>query len=284
MSETYMSQIITGNSESALTEEELQEVEKYYTTIDLSDSAAIIEYGLDVQKRLSELSERMLSGIYSQDMENIGSTLDTTVAYLRDIEEENNRVTLFRSKKQKNMREKYCRAKQNVDSLTDTLQKHQIQLMKNCALISQLNHMQAVFFRELKVRIIAADRKLNDCRLLLAQLQKKAAVSGLEQDSLEVVKLNTQIDKLEKRMQALLLTEAVSVQSEALIHFAQSNQTTMAQKLQTILLNTIPLWKEQMILAIKSASNNSMPDTNKVLMDKLSEVICIQNQKLEIEG
>lgn len=284
MSETYMSQIMTDNSESALTEEELQEVEKYYTTIDLSDSAAIIEYGLDVQKKLSELSERMLSGIYSQGMENIGSTLDTTVAYLRDIEEENNRVTLFRSKKQKNMREKYCRAKQNVDSLTDTLQKHQIQLMKNCALISQLNHMHTVFFRELKVRIIAADRKLNDCRLLLVQLQNKAAVSGLEQDVLEVVKLNTQIDKLEKRMQALLLTEAVSVQSEALIRFAQSNQTTMAQKLQTILLNTIPLWKEQMILAIKSASNNTMPDTNKVLMDKLSEVICIQNQKLKIEG
>ncbi|MBQ7944023.1 MAG: toxic anion resistance protein [Lachnospiraceae bacterium] len=279
-----MSQIMTDNSESALTEEELQEVEKYYTTIDLSDSAAIIEYGLDVQKKLSELSERMLSGIYSQGMENIGSTLDTTVAYLRDIEEENNRVTLFRSKKQKNMREKYCRAKQNVDSLTDTLQKHQIQLMKNCALISQLNHMHTVFFRELKVRIIAADRKLNDCRLLLVQLQNKAAVSGLEQDVLEVVKLNTQIDKLEKRMQALLLTEAVSVQSEALIRFAQSNQTTMAQKLQTILLNTIPLWKEQMILAIKSASNNTMPDTNKVLMDKLSEVICIQNQKLKIEG
>ncbi len=243
MSKTNMSHIIAGNSESPLTEDELQEVEKYYSAINLADPVAIMEYGLDVQKKLSELSEKMLSCIHSQDMDHIGNTLDTTVAYLKEMEEGNDRAALSKDKKSKNMREKYRQAKQNVDHLVDTLQKHQIQLMKNCALMSQLNHMNTVFFRELKVQMIAADRKANDCRILFSQLQNKAIASGLKQDALEVAKLSAQIDRLEKRIQALQLTKSVAVQSEALIHHVQSNQTTMAQRLQTILLDIIPIWK-----------------------------------------
>ena len=243
MSEKNMSQVITGNSDGSLTEEEVQEVEKYYTTIDLSDPVAIMEYGLDVQKKLSELSERMLSCIHSQDMEDIESTLDKTVAYLKEMEEEKDRAALSKGKKSKNVREKYRQAKQNVEHLADTLQKQQIQLMKNCALMSQLNHMHAVFFCELKFQIIAADRKANDCRILFAQLQNKAVASGLKQDALEVAKLSNQIDRLEKRMQALQLTKSVAVQTEALIQHVHSNQTTMAQRLQTILVNIISHWK-----------------------------------------
>lgn len=306
---TDLLQTIDFTSEHHLTKDELQEIETYYQTIDLSDSTAILEYGSDVQKKLSELSERMLSSLHSQDMEDISNALDTTVTYLKDIEDENKRFTLSQSKKQKSMREKYRHAQQNVNNITNTLQKHQIQLMKNCALLDQLNHMNTVFFRDLNIRILAATKKLTDCKQqLLPQLQNKAASSGLEQDVQQVAELNAQLDNLTKRIQALELTKNVALQSAPLIRLVQSNQATMAEKLQTTLLNTIPLWKNQMILTLsmehtlqtvsaqqkmhslinnvffknakkfKSASTNTMIETNKMLMDNLSEVSRIQKQ------
>ena len=291
MSEDLL-QTISSAPESHLTEDELQEVEKYYNTIDLSDSAAIIEYGSDVQKKLSELSSRMLSSLHSQDMDDIGNALDTTVSYLKDIEDENNKFSLSKKKKQTSIKEKYRQAQQNVDSITETLQKHQIQLMKNCALLSQLNHMNTVFFRDLNVRIVAANKKLNECKQL----------SGTQ----DAAQLLSQIDSLEKRIQALKLTQTVSLQTAPLIRLVQSNQAAMAEKIQTTLLNTIPLWKNQVILTLSmehtiqtssaqqqihsavnkgffknvkkliSTSNNTMLDTNKMLMDNLSEVSHIQ--------
>lgn len=304
-----MLQIIANAPESHLTEAELQEVETYYHAINLSDSTAILEYGSDVQKKLSELSERMLSSLHSQDMDAIGKALDTTVAYLKEIEDENRRFTFSKNKKQKSMRDKYRQAQQNVDNIMDTLQKHQIQLMKDCALLNQLNHMNSVFFRDLNVCIVAANKKLNDCKQhLLPQLQSEASASGLAHDAQEVAALTSQMEQLEKRIQALKLTQTVALQSAPLIRLVQSNQTTMAEKIQTTLLNTIPLWKNQIsfalsmehtlqltsaqqqihsvvkkgffkkIKALQSVSDNTILDSNRMLMDSLTEVSRIQKQ------
>lgn len=300
---------LASTPESHMTEAELQEVENYYHSIDLSDSTAILEYGSDIQKKLSELSERILSSLQSQDMDEIGKALDTTVTYLKEIEDENHRFTLSKNKKQKSMREKYHQAQQNVDSIMDTLQKHQIRLMKNCALLNQLNHMNTVFFRDLNVCIVAANKKLTDCKQhLLPQLQSQTSASGLSHDAQEVAALTSQMEQLEKRIQALKLTQTVALQSAPLIRLVQSNQTTMAEKIQTTLLNTIPLWKNQIsfalsmehtlqltaaqqqmhsvvkkgffnkIKALQSVSNDTILDSNKLLMDSLSEVSRIQKQ------
>lgn len=311
MSDTYLNedmlQTIANDPESHLTEKELLEVETYYQAIDLSDSATMIEYGSDVQKKLSELSTRMLSQLHSHDMDDIAHALDTTVSYLKAIEDENNKFSLSKKKKELSIRETYQKAQQNVDSISEILQKHQIQLMKNCTLLDQLNHMNTVFFRDLTVRIVAANRKITDCKLIqLPQLQTKAAASGLEQDSQAVTTLLSQLNQLEKRIEALKLTQTVSLQSAPLIRLVVSNQVSMAEKIQNTLLNTIPLWKNQVIISLsmehalqtesaqqkmhsviskglfkhtknfKSFNSNTMLDTTRLLMDTLSEVSHIQ--------
>ena len=219
--------------------------------INMFDATAIISFGADTQKKLSDLSGSMLGSLNTQDIDDIGETLDETIGYLRCIEEEENKFTFFKRAKAESMRNRYREAEKNVEKISNTLQEHQVRLMKDCAMLDQMYHMNTVYFRELNVKIAAGKRKLEQCQLSdLPALEQKAIQSGLAQDAQACTDLKNQMDRLEKKIYELELTRSISLQSAPQIRLIQSNEATMAEKIQSTLLNTIPLWKNQIVLAL----------------------------------
>ena len=269
--------------ETTLTAKEQLQIEEYCTAINMADSTAVIDYGSDIQKKLSELSSRMLANLNSQSMDNISDVLDTTLRYLSCVEEEpKTKKGLFsRKPKERSAREKYQDAEKNVDRVTVVLQQHQIQLMKDCAMLTQLYEMNKVYFRELNIRIEAGKRKLEQCRKVdLPALEQHARTSGLAQDAQAVADLKNQMDRLEKKVHELELTGSVALQSAPLIRMIQSNQSSMAAKLQSTLLNTIPLWKNQVIMALNmeqtkenlSAEKKTQTSINKLIKQNTGDI------------
>lgn len=242
-----------NSTETTFSAKEQLLVEEYCVALNMADSTAVIDYGSDIQKKLSELSSRMLANLNSQSMESISEVLDTTLRYLNCVEEEKEaKKGLFSRKvKERSVREKYKDAEKNVDRVTVVLQQHQIQLMKDCAMLTQLYQMNTVYFQELNIRVAAGKRKLEQCRKVdLPALEKVATQTGLAQDAQAVADLKNQMDRLEKKVHELELTGSVALQSAPLIRMIQSNQSSMAAKIQSTLLNTIPLWKNQIIMAL----------------------------------
>lgn len=287
MSSTLMSydmlQTIANNPEINLTEDELRQVDECVKSIDLSDSTAVIAYGSDVQKKLSELSGSMLTNLNAQDIDDIGEVLDTTVGYLRDIEEEKAKFSFFKKAKELSVREKYREAEKNIDKVTDSLQQHQVRLMKDCAMLDQMYQMNTVYFRDLNVKIAAGKRKLDDCKHLeIPALEKKAIESGLAQDAQAVTDLKSQMDRLEKKIYELELTRTISLQSAPQIRLIQSNQATMAEKIQSTLLNTIPLWKNQVVLALGMEHTRQAVKAEKEINDMTNKLLLKNAETLKL--
>lgn len=261
-------QLMTNENpiETTLSAKEQLQVEECCKAINMADSTAIIDYGSDIQKKLSELSGRMLSNLNSQSMENISDVLNTTIKYLTyaDEETETKKGFLSRKTRDRSAREKYRDAEKNVDRVSVVLQQHQIRLMKDCAMLTQLYQMNTVYFKELNVYIEAGKKKLAQCRQTdLPALEKRALETGLAQDAQAVADLKNQMDRLEKKVHELELTGSVSLQSAPLIRMIQSNQSSMAAKIQSTLLNTIPLWKNQVIMALNMEQTQETVSTEK---------------------
>ncbi len=255
VSDTLMSydmlQTIADNPEINLTEEEVALVETRCQEIDLNNATAVISFGADIQKKLSELSGSMLGSLNSQDISDIGETLEETIGYLRCIEDEEDKFTFFKKKKENSIRERYKEAEKNIDKVSNTLQEHQVRLMKDCAMLDQMYHMNTVYFRDLNICIAAGKRKLEQCRLTeFPALEQKAIQSGLAQDAQASNDFKNQMDRLEKKIYELELTRSISLQAAPQIRLIQSNEAVMAEKIQSTLLNTIPLWKNQVVLAL----------------------------------
>lgn len=245
-------------------ETELACMEDFSKSIDLSNSTAIIEYGSDTQKKLSELSGRMLATLNSQSMEDITGVLNTTIGYLNSMEKEKEKPSVFKKRREISLRQKYREAEYNVNKATALMQQHQMQLMKDCALLNQMHVMNDVYYRELQVKIAAGKQKLLNCRQTdLPLLETRAKSTGLSQDTQAVADLHNQMDRLEKKLHELELTASISLQSAPLIRMIQSNQSAMATKIQSTLLNTIPLWKNQVVLALGMEQAKQMTSTEK---------------------
>lgn len=255
------------------TPEELTKIESYRQSIDLNNSTALIEYGTDLQQRLSELSGRMLNLLNTQNVDDINQLLGTTIGYLQAMEEEKEKFSFFKKKKEMSLREKYRATERNVDRITVSLQERQLQLMKDCAMLTQMQRMNDIYQRDLNMKITAGRQKLEDCRQnQLPALEQRASETGLVQDSQAVSNHKNQLDRLEKKLHELELSIAIAQQSAPLIQMIQSNQTAMATKLQSTLLNTIPLWKNQVVLALgmeqaKQAANSGQKAN--AMMNKL---------------
>lgn len=255
------------------TPEELTKIESYRQSIDLNNSTALIEYGTDLQQRLSELSGRMLNLLNTQNVDDINQLLGTTIGYLQAMEEEKEKFSFFKKKKEMSLREKYRATERNVDRITVSLQDRQLQLMKDCAMLTQMQRMNDIYQRDLNMKITAGRQKLEDCRQnQLPALEQRASETGLVQDSQAVSNHKNQLDRLEKKLHELELSIAIAQQSAPLIQMIQSNQTAMATKLQSTLLNTIPLWKNQVVLALgmeqaKQAANSGQKAN--AMMNKL---------------
>lgn len=238
-----------------LSPEERRMVEEFAAKIDLHSSNMILQYGAGAQKKMADFSETALENVRTKDLGEVGEMLASVVSELRTLEEEEDKgfFSFFKKSGNKlaNMKAKYEKAEGNVERICDALESHQIQLLKDIAMLDKMYELNVTYFKELSMYIAAGKRKLEEVRNTeMAQLEAKAKGSGLPEDAQAVSDLSSLCNRFEKKIHDLELTRAVSLQMAPQIRLVQSNDTLMSEKIQSTIVNTIPLWKSQMVLAI----------------------------------
>ena len=247
---------LVKEEEVNLSPEERRMVEEFAAKIDLHSSYMILQYGAGAQKKMADFSETALENVRTKDLGEVGEMLASVVSELRTLEEEEEDKGFFSffkksGNKLANMKAKYEKAEGNVERICDALESHQIQLLKDIAMLDKMYELNVTYFKELSMYIAAGKRKLEEVRTTeMAQLEAKAKGSGLPEDAQAVSDLSSLCNRFEKKIHDLELTRAVSLQMAPQIRLVQSNDTLMSEKIQSTIVNTIPLWKSQMVLAI----------------------------------
>lgn len=264
--------------EIQLTPEELAVVDNFAKQIDLSNSNAILQYGAGAQKKMADFSEAALENVKSQDLGEIGDILSKVVVELKnfDAEEEKGFLGIFKkaSNKVNAMKAKYAKAEANVDQIVEVLEKHQITLMKDTAMLDKMYETNLAYFKELNMYIAAGKLKLNEARTVdIPALQAKAQQSGLPEDAQAARDLNDMCNRFEKKLHDLELTRQISMQTAPQIRLVQSNDTMMAEKIQTTIVNTIPLWKSQMVIALGVAHSTEAAKAHREVTDMTKELL-----------
>ena len=242
--------------ESILTPEELRMVEEFSKKIDVTDSKAILTYGAGTQKKMADFSEKTLESVKTKDMGEVGDMITGLVSQLRsfDVDENEKGIKGFFKKKGSQVQElrtKYASAEKNVEAIATELEKHQVTLLKDIELLDRMYELNLNYYKELTMYILAGKKKLKEVRATrLPELQKKAEQSGLPEDAQAARDLAEQCDRFEKKLHDLQLTRAVAMQTGPQIRMIQAADQVMAEKIQSTIVNTIPLWKNQMVIAI----------------------------------
>ncbi len=239
-----------------LSPEEQQMVDNFAAQIDLTNTQMVLQYGAGCQKKIADFSETALSNVRTKDMGEVGEMLTDVVAQLRDFEdddEEKGFLGLFKrgSNKLANMRAKYDKAEVNINKISQALEQHQVVLLKDVAMLDKLYELNLNYYKELSMYILAGKQKLEQAQKVeLPALLDKAQKSGLPEDTQAAKDFSQMCNRFEKKIHDLELTRTVSLQMAPQIRMIQSNDTTMSDKIQSTLVNTIPLWKNQMVIAI----------------------------------
>ena len=241
--------------ESTLSPEERKMVDDFANSIDLQNSTVILQYGAGAQKKIADFSETTLANVRSKDLGEIGELLSGVVYELKKFDEEEEKGFLGIFKKGGNkiaaMKSKYDKAEVNINKICDVLEEHQRQLWKDSAMLDKMYDLNKNYFKELSMYILAGKKKLERARTEeLPGLMEKAKQSNLPEDAQEVNDFVAMCDRFEKKIHDLELTRMVSIQMAPQIRLVQSNDTLMSEKIQSTLVNTIPLWKSQMVLAL----------------------------------
>lgn len=241
--------------ESTLSPEERKMVDDFANSIDLQNSTVILQYGAGAQKKIADFSETALANVRSKDLGEIGELLSGVVYELKKFDEEEEKGFLGIFKKGSNkiaaMKSKYDKAEVNINKICDVLEEHQRQLWKDSAMLDKMYDLNKNYFKELSMYILAGKKKLERARSQeLPVLMEKAKQSNLPEDAQEVNDFVAMCDRFEKKIHDLELTRMVSIQMAPQIRLVQSNDTLMSEKIQSTLVNTIPLWKSQMVLAL----------------------------------
>lgn len=265
--------------EISLTPEEKQMVQNFSQQIDISNSQQILEYGSGVQKKMSDFSDQTLSTIRTKDMGEIGSLISSLVVELKDfsITQEDKGFFSFLKKgpkKAQMLKANYDKAETNVNNIVKSLETQQITLMKDIAMLDQMYDMNKNYYKEISMYILAGKEKLkfikeND----LPQLTTKANTSGLPEDAQNLNDLNTQINRFEKKIHDLELSKMISIQTAPQIRMVQNNNTEMVEKIQSTIVNTIPLWKNQMVLALGVQRSNEAIKTQQAVSNITNELL-----------
>lgn len=276
----------TFEEEKYLTEAELKQVEQFVEQIELKDSAAILQYGSGVQKKMSDFSEGTLNKVRNKDLGEIGELLGGVVTELKEFDEEDSKGLLgfFKKKaaKVETLKLKYDKAEASIEKVSKTLEGHQIQLLKDSALLDQLYELNKVYFRELTMYILAGKKKLAQVmEQEIPQARAKAAVSGAPEDAQEVSDLEALCNRFEKKLHDLELTRMVSLQMAPQIRMIQSSDTLMAEKIQSTLSNTIPLWKSQMIIALGVEHSRQAAEAQREVADFTNALLRKNAEKLK---
>lgn len=266
--------------DTPLTPEEQKMVEDFAKQIDVTNSQMILQYGAASQKKLSDFSDTALSRVRTQDMGETGELITGLISELKGFDataEQPKGIFGFFKKTQNNiemMKTKYDSADKNVERIKAQLEDHQVTLMKDITMLDKMYQLNLVYFKELTMYILAGKKKLADVRANeLKAAQEKAAKSSLPEDAQAARDLADLCDRFEKKLYDLQLTRNVSIQMGPQIRLIQSNDTMMAEKIQTTIVNTIPLWKNQMVLALGLAHSQQAMEAERAVTDATNELL-----------
>ena len=273
--------------DSMLTEEERRMVDSFAEQIDLTDSSLVLQYGAGTQKKMADFSESALENVKSKDLGEVGDLLSGVVTELKsfDEEEEKGFLGIFKkaSNKIESMKAKYAKAEANVNEIVKVLEKHQVQLMKDTALLDKMYELNLTYFKELSMYILAGKKKLAEVRSTqLAELTQKAQRSGLPEDAQAARDLESMCLRFEKKIHDLELTRMISIQTAPQIRLVQNNDTQMVEKIQSTIVNTIPLWKSQMVLALGVEHSAQAVEAQRQVTDVTTELLKKNAEKLKM--
>ncbi len=258
--------------EPVLSPAEQQMVADFSEKIDIENTAQVLQYGAGTQKKMADFSDAALENLKTQDLGEVGELIVSVVSELEGFDAEEDRGFFGFFKKQANkletLKTRYATAEANVAKIGDALQAHQVRLMKDTALLDKMYDQNLAYFKELTMYILAGKRKLEAVRSgKLLELQQKAQLSGLAEDAQAARDLAEKCDRFEKKIHDLELTRTISIQTAPQIRLIQNNDTVMVEKIQTTLMNTIPLWKNQMVLSLGIAHANEAAAAQRQVTD-----------------
>ena len=271
--------------ESMLTEQEKKAVDDFAKKIDITDTNLVLNYGVAAQKSVATFSENALSSVRNKDLGEVGETLSNLVVEVKGFgqEEKKGFAGLFHKQKDKLelMRAQYGKAETSVNRIVSELEKHQVTLMKDIAMLDQMYELNLKYYKELTMYIIAGKKRLAEVRSgELEELRKKAEASGLAEDAQAYNDYAQKCERFEKKLHDLELTRMVSLQMGPQTRLLQNNDTLMVEKIQSSLVNTIPLWKSQMVLALgmehsrqATAAQSAVTQTTNELLKKNADML-----------
>ena len=271
--------------ESMLTEQEKKAVDDFAKKIDITDTNLVLNYGVAAQKSVATFSENALSSVRNKDLGEVGETLSNLVVEVKGFgqEEKKGFAGLFHKQKDKLelMRAQYGKAETSVNRIVSELEKHQVTLMKDIAMLDQMYELNLKYYKELTMYIIAGKKRLAEVRSgELEELRKKAEASGLAEDAQAYNDYAQKCERFEKKLHDLELTRMVSLQMGPQTRLLQNNDTLMIEKIQSSLVNTIPLWKSQMVLALgmehsrqATAAQSAVTQTTNELLKKNADML-----------
>lgn len=264
--------------QAQLSEEEKQMVKDFVEKIDLNNTNAVLQYGAATQKKMADFSGKALENIKSKDLGEVGDMIASLVTELKsfDVEEETGILGFFKKKANKltALKAKYDEAEDNVTAISNALESHQIQLMKDVQFLDKLYGMNLGYFKEISMYILAGKEKLNQVRNNeLVQLHAKATATGLPEDAQIVKDYENMCDRFEKKINDLELSRMISLQTAPQIRLVQNSNTVMIDKIQSTLVNTIPLWKNQMVIALGIQHSTEAARAQRQVSDMTNELL-----------
>ncbi|MDD6352066.1 MAG: toxic anion resistance protein [Lachnospiraceae bacterium] len=272
--------------EAALTDEEQAQVDAFVEKIDLADSAAIMTYGVSTQKNLADFSEKAIEDVRTKDMGEVGDLLTGLVTELKnfDVDEKEKGIAAWFKKKKNSLDElkaRYSKVETNVDTVTAQLEDHEQKLLKDSAILDKMYDLNLTYYKELTMYILAGKKKLEDVRATeLPSLQAKATETGLPEDAQKAKDLAAQCERFDKKLYDLELTRTVAMQTAPQIRLIQNSDMQMAEKIQSTIVNTIPLWKNQMVIAIGMEHASEAARAEREVNDMTNELLKKNADKL----
>jgi len=270
-----------------LTPQEQAIVDAFAEKIDLENATQILQYGAGTQKKMAEFSDAALNSVRTQDLGAVGDLIVNVVAELKgfDAEEEKGLFGFFRkqSGKLETMKSRYAKAEVNVAKISDALEQHQVRLLKDSAVLDKMYEQNLAYFKELSMYILAGKQKLEAVRSgKLVELEARAHRSGLAEDTQAARDLADKCLRFEKKLHDLELTRAISIQTAPQIRMIQNNNHAMVEKIQTTMMNTIPLWKNQMVLALGIAHSTEAAAAQRQVTDITNALLRQNAEKLHM--
>ena len=262
-----------------LTLEEQKAVDEFVSKIDLNNAAHILQYGADAQQKMADFSDSALESVRTKDLGTVGDTLADLVTDLKGfnaLEEKKGLSRLFHKAADPiaKLKAKYNKAEVNVEKVVDILEGHQVTLTRDIAVLDELFKANTMNFKQLSMYIVAGKKKLAEAyNVTLPELKAKAEASGTPEDAQAANDFGQMCSRFEKRLHDLDLTRTVSLQMAPQIRLVQNNNTLMVEKIQTTLINTIPLWKSQMVLALGLANSEAAVKAQQAVSDTTNELL-----------